>query len=337
MNRILLTCFEPFNQKATNTTMQVIEKIEDNNIYKLTLPVSYARSVEVLMKAVNEYKPDLIISLGEANRTKNVEIEKYAHNILHASIPDNDGVIKINETIKDSVLCLTPNYNVYEMVDKLSKDGYNVIMSQSAGSYICNLIMYTILELKEHKTIKDTAFIHIPHLEDNELDNLEWISKCINQFIIYLKEEYTTNDKKIKIDSVKKKITSLQRKKIETIYNLKVKEAEAVITMTDRVNGVLAEARTALEDIYYMRKELEYINYFIGIINDYINQAYTKIPLKMITKILGAVLYFITPYDIIPDKMPVVGYFDEIYVIEKCLSSVDKELDKYFDWKEKQK
>ena len=158
-----------------------------------------------------------------------------------------------------------------------------------------------------------------------------------NQFIVYLKEEYTTNDKKIKIDSVKKKITSLQRKKIETIYNLKVKEAEAVITMTDRVNGVLAEARTALEDIYYMRKELEYINYFIEIINDYINQAYTKIPLKMITKILGAVLYFITPYDIIPDKMPVVGYFDEIYVIEKCLSSVDKELDKYFDWKEKQK
>ena len=91
-------------------------------LYKLTLPVSYSRSVEVLNKVVRDYKPDLIISLGEANRTKNVEIEKYAHNILHASIPDNDGVIKINEAIKDSVLCLTPNYNVYEMVDKLSKD-----------------------------------------------------------------------------------------------------------------------------------------------------------------------------------------------------------------------
>lgn len=337
MNKILVTCFEPFNKKTTNTTMQVIDKIESNNIYKVTLPVSYSRSVEVLMNAVHDYKPDLIVSLGEANRTKNVEIEKYAHNLLHASIPDNDGVIKINELIKESDLCLTPNYDVYNMVDKLTKDGYNVIMSQSAGSYVCNLIMYTILELKEQKSIKDAAFIHIPHLEDSELENVETISKCINQFIIYLENEYSLVNKTLKIESVKKKISQIQRKKIEKIYSLKVKEAEAVITMKDRVNSVLAEAKLALEDIHFMKKELGYINYFIDIINDYINETYTKISLKTIAKILGALLYFITPYDIIPDKMPIVGYYDEIYIIEKCISSTEKEIERYLDWKRKQK
>ena len=80
MSKILLTCFEAFNNKSTNTTTLVVEKINQDNIYKLTLPVSYTRSVEVLKNVVRDYKPDLIISLGEANRTKNVEIEKFAHN-----------------------------------------------------------------------------------------------------------------------------------------------------------------------------------------------------------------------------------------------------------------
>ena len=64
MNKILLTCFEAFNNKSTNTTTLVVEKINHNNIYKLTLPVSYSRSVEVLKQVVRDYKPDLIISLG---------------------------------------------------------------------------------------------------------------------------------------------------------------------------------------------------------------------------------------------------------------------------------
>ena len=188
--KILLTCFEPFNKKSTNTTMQLIEKIYLDYIYKITLPVSYEMSVIELKKAYNIYKPDLIISLGEANRTKNVEIEKFAHNLMHASIPDNDGVIKLNEKINNNDLCLTPSYDVFKMVKKLEHDGYKVIMSQTAGSYICNLIMYIILEMKNNQDLIDAAFIHIPHLEDNESEDLEHYSKCIEQFIIYMQELY---------------------------------------------------------------------------------------------------------------------------------------------------
>ena len=160
MSKILLTCFEAFNNKSTNTTTLVAEKINQDNIYKLTLPVSYTRSVEVLKNVVRDYKPDLIISLGEANRTKNVEIEKFAHNIQHASIPDNDGVIKINEKINDSSLCLTPNYDVHQMVSKLQKDGYNVIMSQSAA---CTALPIdwknTAVILIKHVTVSNDRYI----------------------------------------------------------------------------------------------------------------------------------------------------------------------------------
>ena len=336
MSKILLTCFEAFNNKSTNTTTLVVEKINQDNIYKLTLPVSYTRSVEVLKNVVRDYKPDLIISLGEANRTKNVEIEKFAHNIQHASIPDNDGVIKINEKINDSSLCLTPNYDVYQMVSKLQKDGYNVIMSQSAGSYICNLVMYTILEMKELKLIKDAAFIHIPHLEGEDLSLLDSITKCIDQFIIYIRKEYNIENKELEFVSVKKKINPFQRKKIEKIYNLKIKEAESLIKLPDKVYSSINETKEALEEIPYIGFELKFINQFISALEYYISNRYIDFTNKTINYLFGAILYFIAPYDIISDKMLVVGYYDEIYVIEKCLEEVSLELDKFIIWKEKQ-
>jgi uncharacterized membrane protein YkvA (DUF1232 family) len=222
------------------------------------------------------------------------------------------------------------------MVSKLQKDGFNVIMSQSAGSYICNLVMYTILEMKELKQIKDAAFIHIPHLEDEDLKLLEPITKCIEQFIIYIKEQYNIENKELEFTSVKNKINPFQRRKIEKIYSLKIKEAESLIKLPDKVYCSINEVKEAMEEITYVGYELQFINKFISALEYYLSNRYTSFSNKAISFILGAILYFITPYDVISDKMIVVGYYDEIYVIEKCLEEVKIELDDFIAWKEEQ-
>ena len=180
--KVLVTAFTPFNNKMTNTTMEVIKLLE--NVDKVILPVSYASSIKELLNAFELYKPDYILSLGEANRSGLIEIERYAHNLMGSSIADNDGVVINNTPIKDGSICLTPNYDVYDVTQKLKQDGFKVIESHTAGTFICNLVMYKVLELKEEKKIKDGAFIHIPHIEGNNND-VQIIGKCITKFIDY--------------------------------------------------------------------------------------------------------------------------------------------------------
>lgn len=183
---ILCTCFEPFNGKKTNTSMEVIKYI--NCDYKVILPVSYSRSTVSLKEAIELYKPDFVLSLGEANRSGSIEIEKYAHNIKSATICDNDGVIKENEPITEGPLALTSSNDLYQITKKLASEGFNVRLSYSAGGYICNLVMYNLLLIKDSKIIKDGAFIHIPHLDEVEESDVQNMANCLNKFL-----EYFTN------------------------------------------------------------------------------------------------------------------------------------------------
>lgn len=181
--KILLTYFEPFGGKTTNTTMKVSEYI--NGVDKILLPVSYERAVKELLVGYNKYKPDYIISLGEAQRSGKIEIEKFAHNIKGASLPDNDGVLVENELITEGPLALTPNKDIFEITKTLQNEGYPVIVSHTAGGFICNLVMYNTLTLKENGLLKDAAFIHLPHLDDESDKKIEVISETINKFIDY--------------------------------------------------------------------------------------------------------------------------------------------------------
>ena len=167
--KILVTSFAPFNNRSTNTSNEVMNLLT-SEVDKITLPVSYEKAPMIIEQAINDYHPDFILALGEANRTRTVEIEKYAHNIKSASIPDNDGESYYNDMIDEAFpICLTPKYDVLEMVAELKRKKHPVSVSFSAGGYICNLVMYTVLMNVEKSRIIDGEFIHVPHCDDHDI------------------------------------------------------------------------------------------------------------------------------------------------------------------------
>ena len=84
-----------------------------------------------------------------------------------------------------------------------------------------------------------------------------------------------------------------------------------------------------------LKKFMNDVKLFFSLIQDYINGNYREIPWYSITAIVAALLYVLSPIDIIPDFIPFVGYVDDAFVVAACLKIVQADLDDYRAWKEK--
>ena len=75
----------------------------------------------------------------------------------------------------------------------------------------------------------------------------------------------------------------------------------------------------------------------ISLIKDYATGNYREIPWNIIASVGAALLYVLSPIDLIPDFLPMVGYLDDAAVIAFCLSLIEKDLAAYKVWKDNQK
>lgn len=75
------------------------------------------------------------------------------------------------------------------------------------------------------------------------------------------------------------------------------------------------------------------INLMIGLASDYSRGNYTQIPWNVLAAVIGAILYFVSPVDVVPDFIPVVGYVDDALVIKLALEIARPDLESYAEWK----
>lgn len=165
---LLLTAFEPFNNQSENASYDILNRLDyrkkNVTVHKIKLPVHYDACV--YRKLLLEYRPDIILHLGEAARRPLINLEKRGINRMDASIPDNQGTLKSGEPINplglDEYLSTIP---VEVVVEALKKQGFPIDSSESAGTYICNLALYSSLEaVRELKMDTKVGFIHFPRL-----------------------------------------------------------------------------------------------------------------------------------------------------------------------------
>lgn len=69
------------------------------------------------------------------------------------------------------------------------------------------------------------------------------------------------------------------------------------------------------------------------LVNDYRKGEYREIPWTSIAAIIGALLYVLSPIDLIPDFVPVIGLLDDAAVVALCLRAIDGDLQAYKKWK----
>ena len=72
-----------------------------------------------------------------------------------------------------------------------------------------------------------------------------------------------------------------------------------------------------------------YIILFSELIKSYVQGNYTKLPVVTLVKITAALLYFVMPFDFIPDFLPLVGFADDLAIVVWVGKAIKEELDEF--------
>lgn len=148
--KLLLTAFTPFGGESINPAMEAVKQVRDKvanlDIIKLEVPTVFNKSVKTVIDAMEKEKPDFVLCVGQAGGRAGITPERIAINIDDARIPDNDGNQPIDRTIyPDGQNAYFSNLPVKAMVEAIKKAGLTSSLSNSAGTYVCNHLMYGVL------------------------------------------------------------------------------------------------------------------------------------------------------------------------------------------------
>lgn len=167
--KVLVTGFDPFGGEPINPAWEAVKAMKDTiagtEIVKMQIPTVVGKSIEKIHQKMKELQPDLVISVGQAGGRFGVTPERVAINVTDARIPDNEGNQPIDEPIfSDGPAAYFSNLPVKAMVQAIKDAGYPSVLSNSAGTYICNHVMYGILYYieKEFPNVRG-GFIHVPY------------------------------------------------------------------------------------------------------------------------------------------------------------------------------
>lgn len=167
--KLLITGFEPFGGESVNPSYEAVVRLPDRigevELVKGRLPVSFARSGPVLEELVLRHQPDAVICVGQAGGYAAMALERVAVNLRDASMPDNLGNQPQDQPVvpggPDAYFTTLP---VKEMAAALHQAGIPAFVSYSAGTYVCNNVMYTLLDLIHRRCLPILGgFIHVPY------------------------------------------------------------------------------------------------------------------------------------------------------------------------------
>lgn len=102
------------------------------------------------------------------------------------------------------------------------------------------------------------------------------------------------------------------------------------------VNNVLEdeqEIKSKFENKGKLQRYVDDAQLLFNLLRDYANGNYREVPFNVVAAIGGALLYVLSPIDLIPDFIPIIGYLDDAAVIAFCLSLIEKDLVSYKVWK----
>lgn len=166
--KILVTGFDPFGGEKVNPAYEAVKLLPDNiagaEIIKLEVPTVFAKSSAVMEEKIKEVNPDIVLCVGQAGGRSHMTVEKVAVNLIDARIPDNEGNQEFDLTIKeDGETAYFATIPVKAMIEKMNENKVPTLISYSAGTFVCNDIMYNLLYLidKKYPNIKG-GFIHVP-------------------------------------------------------------------------------------------------------------------------------------------------------------------------------
>lgn len=170
MKRVLITGFEPFGGEEINPSWEAVRLLPDEIgeclLTKMLVPVVFTRAAECVIEKAREISADVIIAVGQAGGRAAITPEAVGINLRYAKIPDNDGNQPKDEPIiKGGENAYFSTLPVRRIAEAIAEAGVRSEVSYSAGAYVCNDLLYTLLA-KYDGTDVGVGFIHVPYVTE---------------------------------------------------------------------------------------------------------------------------------------------------------------------------
>ena len=173
---VLVTGFSPFGGERTNPSWEIVKSLPEfiagYRLEKLRVPTEFGKAIAVTTKAMDKFAPSIVLCLGQAGGRTRISVERIAINVNDARIADNAGRQMIDEAIRadgpTAYFCSVP---IKAMVAAMVKAGVPAEVSNTAGTFVCNHLIYGVLHhIAVNKSNARAGFIHVPFLESQVLD-----------------------------------------------------------------------------------------------------------------------------------------------------------------------
>lgn len=196
--RVLITGFPPFPGRPVNPTQELVRAITQQKslvtgcrLQTAELPVEYRAVEERFAEAVTTHDPDVVLAFGVGKPGPLFRLETQGVNWDECEVPDNAGELRCGQRIVDdgpevlrSSLDLEPVHN------SLLSQGHSVALSDNAGRYVCNHLLYFGLHyaLVEQLRYRMT-FVHVPQPEHGfELEAALRGLTCLLETLVALRD-----------------------------------------------------------------------------------------------------------------------------------------------------
>ena len=174
--KILVTGFDPFGGEKVNPALEAVKslpsEIHGAEIHWVEIPTVFYQSAEVLETAIVHYQPDAVLCIGQAGGRASLTPERIAINQDDARIPDNQGNQPIDTPIRlDGQAAYFSTLPIKAMVQAIKEEGLPATVSNTAGTFVCNHLMYQALYLADKKFPHMRAgFMHIPYMTEQVIN-----------------------------------------------------------------------------------------------------------------------------------------------------------------------
>lgn len=183
--KILLTAFDPFDGDSVNPALESIRLLPDQigtiEIIKLEVPTIFGKSIDTVNAAIEKELPDAVLCIGQAGGQYDLTPERVAINIDDARIKDNEGNQPIDQPIyPDGAPAYFSTLPIKAMVKNIRAAGIPASVSNSAGTFVCNHLMYGLLHtLSNRYPHIRGGFMHVPYTP-GQVVNLSSPAPCLS-------------------------------------------------------------------------------------------------------------------------------------------------------------
>ena len=174
--KLLITGFDPFGGESINPAWEAVKllptEIGDFGLHKLEIPTVFGLAPGTVATAAQALQPHVILCIGQAGGRSAITPERIGINIRDARITDNQGNQPRGEFIApEGPAAYFSTVDVNTMVIAMEKAGISATVSNSAGAFVCNDTLYSLLHHFAGTKTK-VGFIHVPYLPEQGTPNL---------------------------------------------------------------------------------------------------------------------------------------------------------------------